>query len=104
MFQHTCAYEEHIVRSLVEWAHFIHRYPGEVNTFSEQEGARFRPQLHQRMLFGEVKRRVRQLEGTVVAVLPVKVGDALRKEQEQRMTFLCNGQRAFEQMLYAQSQ
>lgn len=59
--QHTCAYEEHIVRSLVQRAHSVHSYPGEVNAFSEQQGARFRPQLHQRVLFGKVKCGVGQL-------------------------------------------
>lgn len=67
----TCADEEHVVRPLVQGADAIHRQPREVDALGEQQEAAQSFVLHQRVLLGKVECGVRQLQGAVVAVLPV---------------------------------
>lgn len=78
---HTCADEEHVVRSQVEGVDAVHRQPGEVDALGEQQGAGQSLVLHQRVLLGKVERGVGQLQRAVVAAIPVGVGDALRHRQ-----------------------
>lgn len=85
---HTCADEEHVVRSQVQGVDAVHRQPGEVDALGEQQGAGQSLVLHQRVLLGKVERGVGQLQRAVVAAVPVGVGDALwcrqRMEEEER--------------------
>jgi len=76
----TCADEEHVVGAQVQGADPVHRQLGEVDALGEQQGARLGLLRHQRVLLGEVERGVGQLQGAVVAVLPVPVCDALSRE------------------------
>lgn len=75
---YTCADEQHVVRPLVQGADPIHHQPGEVDPFGEKQRASESFVLHQWVLLGKVECGVRQLQGAVVAVLPVRVGDTLQ--------------------------
>ncbi len=77
----TCADEEHVVRPLVQSVNPIHRQPREVDALGEQQGASQSFVLHQRVFLGKVERGVRQLQGAVVAVLPVWVSYTLQHRQ-----------------------
>lgn len=82
---YTCADEEHVVRPLVQGADTIHCQPCEVDALGEQQEAAQSFILHQWVLLGKVERGVRQLQGAVVAVLPVRVSYTLQqKETKER--------------------
>ena len=80
----TCADEEHVAGALVQGADPVHGQPGEVDPLGEQQGACLGLLGHQWVLLGKVERGVWQLQGVVVAVLPVPVCDALNREGGER--------------------
>lgn len=77
----TCANEEHVIRPLVQGVNPVHCYPCEVHPLGQQQGATQSFILHQRVLLCKVERGVRELQGAVVAVLPVCAGNTLQHRE-----------------------